>query len=503
MATENEYMKGFFDYYPYKWFTYDDVLILPQKSDVVPSEVNLETRLTKRIILQAPLLSADMDTVTEHRMAIAMAMNGGMGFIHKNLTPEAQADEVAKVKNNLNGRIDKPITVRDNQTLSDVEEILAKYNNNFSTLVVLNSSNKVAGLVSRDQLKFSKKTDKVSTFMVKGPVMTEANLDVNQAYQEMKDKHVAKIILVNEKGGLKGLYCFKDVHEIVERTTPLYTRDNNGRLRVGANVGVGKDYEERAHKLLKENCDVLLIGVAHGHSQNVMNTIKDLKKNFSSYTFDIIAGNVVGGEGAEDLFDAGADGVKLGVGAGSICTTRIISGAGAPPITGIYSAFKVAQKYDGSLIADGGLRYSGDISKALAAGADTIMAGGLFAGTEESPGELVVKGEKRFKRYDGMASPRVLSESQFAGDRYKQEGLSRDKLVAEGVEGLVPITGTLGDIVYQLLGGARSGFGYVGARSIKELQTKGKFIEITSAGHIESHPHDVEIEKEPKNYKIR
>jgi len=476
--------------------TFDDVLLVPGMSDVVPRDVDVKTRLSRNIPLKIPFVSADMDTVTEAKMAIELAKEGGIGFIWKFPDIERQEDEVSKVKYKLNKRIDKPICIREDKTVGDLEEILRKYENGFSSLVVLNAEQRVVGLLTRDKYQFAKRTTHVRDVMVRNPLTSQEDLDVKQAYDFMKTRGVAKVILVDSDGKLRGLYCWKDVREIIENATPLYNRDGGGQLRVGANIGVN-DFE-RAERLLRRKCDVLLVGTAHGHSGNVIKTVKELRTQFTRYTFDIVAGNVATYEAARVLFEAGADGVKVGVGPGSICTTRITTGAGAAQLSAIYECALAGAEFDLPIIGDGGIRFSGDVTKALAAGASSVMIGNLFAATDEASGETIMLNGIKYKVYRGMGSLDAMSAHKSARARYAQEGA--EKLVPEGVKTRAPLKGPVRDVLYQLVGGLRSGMGYVGARTIQELQTKRRFRRVTSEGVIESHPHDVTIMGETHNY---
>lgn len=492
----NKWNKEFFEQYKFEGLTFDDVLLIPGYSEVVPRDVNLKTRLSTNVRLNVPLVSADMDTVTEHELARVLAQEGGIGFIWKHPYAEAQADEVSKVKYTFNARIDTPICIGEDKTLEDVLKTLDKYDNRFSSLIVTNSDGKVVGLVTDNRTQFASNLDKVKDFMVKDPVTSEEEYNVHQAYDFMKERKIGKLILVNPDGTVKGLYCWNDVKEIVEKINPNYNRDKRGQLIVGANVGV-RDFE-RAELLLRKHCDLLLVGTAHGHSKNVIETVRELKSQFKSYEFDVVAGNIATYEGAKDLFEAGADAVKVGVGPGSICTTRIIAGVGVPQITAVYEAARAAAEYDKPIIADGGIKYSGDITKAIAMGAESVMMGSIFAATEEAPGDEITVHGRRYKQYRGMGSLGALASSESSKERYGQKGA--EKLVPEGVEGRVPLKGKVSEIIYQLIGGLRSGMGYVGAESIKDLQEKGRLLRISNAGQKESHPHDVEITKEAPNY---
>jgi len=487
------------------WLTFDDVLIKPGHSGVVPKDVDLTTNLTRRILLRIPLVSADMDTVTDWKMAREIAKQGGIGFLWKHPSTEKQAEWVEKVKFTLNAKIDTPITIGPDQTLEDVQKTLSNYDNLFSSLVVVDDTKKVVGLVTKDRTQFAKQGEFVRNFMVVNPLTSDKNFNTREAYDFMKHHRVAKLILVDFSGKLKGLYCFADVKSLVEDINPLYNRDERGQLRVGANVGVrtkenAMEFDDRVKKLLEKHCDILLVGTAHGHSENVINTVRYIKNNFSNYDFDVVAGNVATYEGAKTLFEVGADAVKVGVGPGSICTTRVISGAGAPQITAIYEAARAAREVGKYIIADGGIRYSGDIAKALAAGASCVMIGSLFASTEEAPGEIIVFRGQKYKLYRGMGSSSAMKDFGLVGDRYAQVTQDRDKVVPEGVEGRVPLAGSVSELVYQLVGGLRSGMGYAGAKNIEELHSKVEFIRVTDAGFKEGHPHDITITEEAPNY---
>ena len=487
------------------WLTFDDVLVLPAESRIVPRDVNLKTNLTKNISLNVPLVSADMDTVTGWKMAREIAKQGGLGFLWKHPSADQQAEWVDKVKFTLNAKISKPVTVGPDSTLEDINTIFEKYDNRFSSLIVFNEDKRVVGLVTKNSTRFAKPGQKVMDFMIKNPIVSDQEFDVKGAYNFMKEYRIGKLILVDREGKLEGLYCFNDVCSIMEERS-LYNRDKRGQLRVGANVGVRTEtnalkFDERVEKLLKKSCDVLLVGTAHGHSENVINTVKYLKEKFSIYDFDIIAGNVVTYEGAKALFEVGADAVKVGIGPGSICTTRVVAGAGAPQITAIYEAARAGAEYfpPRPVIADGGIRYSGDITKAIAAGASCVMLGSIFARAEEAPGEVVMSKGQRFKEYRGMGSIGAMKDFD-TGDRYGKIS-PKEKSVPEGIEGRVPIIGSVADVVYQLMGGLRSGMGYAGALNIGELQ-KSKLIRVSNAALRESHPHDIAITGEAPNYPV-
>jgi len=477
-------------------YTFDDLLLVPGGSEVLPSEVDLTTRLTKDIQLNIPLISAAMDTVTEHRTAIAMAREGGLGIIHKNMSIDEQILEVQKVKKSESGMIVDPITVEEHQTVGDVKVIMSNFR--ISGVPVLRGR-KLVGIVTNRDLRFvtdlNLKVDQVMTSenLVTAPV----GITLEDSKALLHKHRIEKLLVVDEKGELKGLITIKDIEKI--RKYPLAAKDTLGRLRVGAAIGVGGNFLDHAERLVKVGVDVVVLDSAHGHSQNIINSVKKLKDAFPE--LQIIAGNVATAEGTESLIKAGADAVKVGVGPGSICTTRIVAGVGVPQMTAIHNCARMADSYDIPIIADGGIKYSGDITKALGIGARTIMVGSLFAGTDESPGETFLYQGRTYKGYRGMGSLEAMKKG--SSDRYFQEGIeSQSKFVPEGIEGKVPYRGTISANVYQLIGGLRSGMGYVGARNIEELRQKARFVRITPAGLKESHVHDVIITKEAPNYRL-
>jgi IMP dehydrogenase len=471
--------------------TFDDVLLIPAKSDIVPSQAETSTRLTNNITINIPLVSAAMDTVTEAALAIAMAQEGGIGIIHKNLTVEAQKREVAKVKRSENGIILDPVTLSPAEPVRKARELMDEQNVSGIPIV---EGKKLVGILTRRDLKFLKDYDvRISTVMTKDNLVTgPANTTLEQAKEILQKHKVEKLLLVNKQGELAGLITMRDIDRVQQY--PRAARDKRGRLRVGAAVSVG-DYE-RIAALISADVDVIVVDTAHGHSQNVIDTVKKVK---ASYEIDVIAGNIATAKAAEDLIAAGANAIKVGIGPGAICTTRIISGAGVPQISAVMDCAKAADKHGIPVIADGGIRHSGDITKAIAAGASSVMLGSLFAGLEESPGQLVIYKGRQFKEYRGMGSLGAMVKG--SADRYGQKRTSeKDKLVPEGVEGRVPYRGTLSDFVYQLVGGLRAGMGYCGARGIEELRKNGRFVRISSASVLESHPHDIQITKEAPNY---
>jgi IMP dehydrogenase len=471
--------------------TFDDVLLIPARSDLVPSQADTRTRLTNNITINIPLVSAAMDTVTEASLAIALAQEGGIGIIHKNLVIADQKREVVKVKRSENGVILDPITLSPDEPVRKAQHVMNEQNVSGIPIV---EGKKLRGILTKRDLKFLKDYDvKISAVMVKSNLVTgPPSTTLEQAKEILQQRKVEKLLLVNDAGELTGLITMRDIDRI-ERY-PFAARDKRGRLRVGAAVGV-HDYD-RIEALIAAEVDVIVVDTAHGHSQNVIDTVKAVKGN---YNIEVIAGNVATAEAAKDLIEAGANAVKVGIGPGAICTTRVISGAGMPQVSAIMSCAAAADKYDIPVIADGGIRHSGDITKAIAAGASSAMIGSLFAGLKESPGQLVIYKGRQFKEYRGMGSLGAMVKG--SADRYGQKTASaKEKLVPEGVEGRVPYRGTLGDFVYQLVGGLRAGMGYCGAKNVEELRTKTRFIRVSAASVSESHPHDIQITKESPNY---
>ncbi len=477
--------------------TFDDVLLVPALSKVMPKDVDISTYLTKQIKLNIPIISAAMDTVTESKTAICLAQEGGIGIIHRNLSIEEQAQEVEKVKKSESGMIIDPITIRPEQKIKDALELMARYR---ISGIPVTKGKKLVGIITNRDLRFETNLDEtVGNVMTKENLVTvKEGISLEESKSILHKHKIEKLLVVDDKFNLKGLITIKDIEKM--RKYPNSCKDHLGRLRVGAAVGVGPDRDQRVEALIKAGCDVIVIDTAHGHSKNVIEAIKDIKKNFKNV--QLIAGNIATAEGCEALIKAGCDAVKVGVGPGSICTTRIIAGVGVPQITAIMEAAKVAKRYDIPIIADGGIKYSGDITKAIAAGADAVMIGNLFAGTDETPGEMILYQGRTYKVYRGMGSLEVMKEGK-SRDRYcVEETEMESKLVPEGIEGRVPYRGSLSIVVQQLAGGLRAGMGYVGCVNIKELQTKTKFLRITSAGLRESHVHDVIITKEAPNYRI-
>jgi IMP dehydrogenase len=477
--------------------TFDDVLLLPAHSLVLPRDVDLTTRLSRSIILNIPLVSAAMDTVTEARSAICMAREGGLGFIHKNLSIEEQAMEVDKVKKSESGMIVDPITMRPTQKIREALEMMAKYR--ISGVPITKSNGKLVGILTNRDLRFETDLDiLISARMTKRNLVTvSVGTTLEEAKEHLKHTRVEKLLVVDKDRFLKGLITIKDIEKV--RKYPNACKDSLGRLRVGAAVGPTADMEARVEALIKAGVDVIVIDTAHGHSQGVIDAVRTLKQNFKG--IELVAGNIATAEAAEALIKAGADAIKVGIGPGSICTTRVVAGVGVPQITAISNCASVARKYDIPVIADGGVKYSGDLPKAVAAGADLIMIGSLFAGTEESPGDTILYQGRAYKSYRGMGS--IGAMKQGSKDRYFQGDVESEvKLVPEGIEGLVPLRGPLSANIHQLVGGLKAGMGYTGCSNIKELQKKGRFLRITGAGLKESHVHDVTITKEAPNYRV-
>jgi len=478
--------------------TFDDVLLIPAYSEVLPGDVDTSTWLTKRIRLNVPLVSAAMDTVTEARMAIAIAREGGFGVIHKNLGIEEQAGEVDKVKRSESGIIVDPIYLHPNDSVQDALDLMARYR--ISGVPIVNGEGRLVGILTNRDLVFEENFDQpIENVMTKENLVTApVGTTLEEAKRILHKHRIEKLPLVDENFHLKGLITIKDIEKA--RQYPNAAKDEKGRLRVGAAIGTRpEDIDERAPELVKAGVDALVLDTAHGHSKRVIEAAKQLKARFGDKV-DLIVGNVATQEGAQALIDAGADAVKVGIGPGSICTTRVIAGIGVPQITAIVESAKACKKHGVPVIADGGIRYSGDIVKALAAGADTVMLGGIFAGTEESPGEIEIYQGRSYKVYRGMGSLGAMRAGAGSRDRYAQE--DAQKLVPEGIEGRVPYKGPLSETVFQLVGGLRAGMGYVGARTIADLHAKARFMRITSNSVRENHPHDVQITKEAPNYRL-
>jgi len=472
--------------------TFDDILLVPQKSEIIPVDVDTKTIFSRHISLNIPIVSSPMDTVTESNLAIALAQEGGIGIIHRNLTVDEQVREVIKVKRSASGVISDPVCLSPDETIRTAKKIMADYR--ISGIPIVLDNKKLVGILTMRDLRFQKADDKkIAEVMTKDRLITASpGTTLEQAKQILHKNKVEKLLLVDKDYYLKGLITIKDINKTLQ--FPNACRDKQGRLYVGAAVGVHD--LDRVKQLIGANVDVLVVDTAHGHSSNVINTVKNIKKDFK---IDVVAGNVATSDGTLDLIKAGADGIKIGIGPGSICTTRIIAGVGVPQATAIYDCAKVASKYKIPVIADGGIRHSGDITKALALGAHSVMIGGLFSGANESPGEVFLFKGRPYKIYRGMGSEGAMVKG--SKERYGQESVTdKSKLVPEGVEGQTPARGPLSDLVYQLVGGLKAGMGYCGARDIATLYAKSKFIRISPASLKESHPHDITITKEAPNY---
>jgi IMP dehydrogenase len=491
--------------------TFDDVLLIPQESNVLPRDVDVSTQLTREIKLNIPLVSAAMDTVTEARMAIALAREGGLGIIHKNMPIARQAGEVDQVKRSESGMINNPITLTPDKSIRDALELMRRYRISGIPIVESrpsfdNSKNenrengeKLVGILTNRDLRFETNLDqRLSEVMTRENLITApVGTTLEEAERKLQKHRIEKLLIVDEKGRLKGLITVKDIQK--KKTHPNAAKDPHGRLRVGAAVGVAKDTLERAAALVQAEVDVLVVDTAHGHSQGVIKTVQQLRQAFPK--IQLIAGNVATEEGTAALIAAGVDAVKVGIGPGSICTTRVVAGVGVPQVTAIMECVKACRRHDVPLIADGGIKQTGDVAKAIAAGADTVMMGNMLAGTEESPGEMIYLEGRSFKVYRAMGS--LAAMKQGSSDRYFQEGETNlKKMVPEGIEGRVPYRGKISDIVYQITGGLRAAMGYVGAANIAELKSKARFLQITAAGLRESHPHDIIITHEAPNYKV-
>ena len=481
-----------FEKFAYEGLTFDDVLLIPQESDVLPNTVDMKTRLTESIQLNIPLMSSAMDTVTESAMAIAIAREGGIGIIHKNMTIEQQATEVDKVKRSEHGVIVDPFRLSENHTLAEADALMGKYK--ISGVPITEEDGRLKGIITNRDLRFetdfSKKIKEAMT--TENLVTAPEGTTLEEAQQILRNAKIEKLPIVDKNGILKGLITIKDIEKSVKY--PNGAKDSSGRLLVGAAIGITNDVLDRVEALVAAKVDVLVLDSAHGHSLNIMKCLKNVKEAFPH--IQVIAGNIATEEAAEALIKAGADAIKVGIGPGSICTTRVVAGVGVPQVTAIYNAYQAAKKYNIPVIADGGIKYSGDLPKAIAAGADVIMVGSLLAGCEESPGETEIYEGRQFKVYRGMGS--IAAMEMGSKDRYFQTGTK--KLVPEGVEGRVPYKGAVADTIFQLMGGLRASMGYCGTSTIPELKERGKFVRITAAGLRESHPHDINITKEAPNY---
>ena len=480
-------------------YTFDDVLLIPAESHVLPNDVDLQVQLAKNLLLKIPLMSASMDTVTDSTMAIAIARQGGLGVIHKNMSIEAQAEEVHKVKRSESGVILNPFFLTPKHSVQEAEKLMAKYHISGVPIVESFDNQKLVGILTNRDLRFI--TDysiEIEEVMTKEPLITApVGTSLKEAESILQRHKIEKLPLVDEKGNLSGLITIKDIEKVIE--FPNSAKDKHGRLLVAAAVGITSDTFERTKALLEAGADAIVIDTAHGHSEGVIRKIKEIRETFPDAT--LIAGNVATAEGTRALFEVGVDVVKVGIGPGSICTTRVVAGVGVPQVTAIYDAATVAREYGKAIIADGGIKYSGDIVKAIAAGGHVVMLGSLLAGTDESPGEFEIYQGRRFKTYRGMGSLAAMENG--SSDRYFQSKNEANKRVPEGLEGRVAYKGAASDIIFQMIGGLRSGMGYVGAHNLEELRENTQFIRMSGAGLRESHPHDVQITKEAPNYSVQ
>ncbi|MCX6562905.1 MAG: IMP dehydrogenase [Candidatus Aminicenantes bacterium] len=478
--------------------TFDDVLILPAKSDVIPSDAVIGTRLSQNLPLHIPLISAAMDTVTKSKMAIALAQQGGIGIVHRSLPIEAQADEVDKVKRHESGMIHDPISMRPQDKIFQAKDAMQKYR--ISGLPITDEANVLVGILTNRDIRFETRLNlAIEKVMTKELVTVPVGTSLEEAEKLFHKHKIEKILIVDDHHHLKGMITYKDILKRIQY--PNAAKDGLGRLLVGAAVGVGEETLDRARALINAKVDVIIVDTAHGHQQNVLKTVKLLRKEFPG--LELIAGNIGTAEAAADLIELGVNAVKVGVGPGSICTTRIVSGAGIPQITAIADVYRVARAKDVPLIADGGIKFSGDITKAIAAGASSVMVGNILAGTDEAPGEPVMYQGRSYKIYRGMGSMEVMKEGKSSRDRYFQDSAAPEtKLVPEGIEGMVPYKGNVAAIIQMLIGGLKSGMGYAGCRTLEELRTRARFIKISAAGLKESHVHDVTITKEAPNYRL-
>lgn len=494
--SQNKYLDKFMSAFSYEGLTFDDVSLITQYADFLPGDTNIQTKLTSNIQINIPFISAAMDTVTEADMAIAMALHGGIGIIHKNLEPEEQAGAVSKVKHFLNGLITDPIIFNEGQTIEDIQIQRAQKGYNFSGFPILNDAGALVGILTTKDIKFAPSLDlHAGDIMTKDVITAPRDTDLEAAYKIMRQNKIGKLPLV-EGDKLVGLYSYTDVADLIENTRPLYNRDEFYRLRVGAGVGPG-DYA-RAEALADADVDVLTVDTAHGHSKGVIEMTAWVKKNFPS--IDVIAGNIATGEAALELQKAGADAVKVGIGPGSICTTRVVAGVGIPQISAIYSC---AHALKGSLpiIADGGIRHSGDVAKAMVAGASSVMMGSVLAGTDEGPGEKILYEGRQFVVYRGMGSLDAIKSREGSRQRYGLKDSADDELVPQGIEGVVPYAGSVSKVLKQYSGGLQASLGYCGCRTVPELQERGQFVRVSAAGTAEAHPHDIRITKEAPNYR--
>ena len=496
----NKYLDAFMKTFPFEGLTYDDVTLVTQYADFLPDDASLETKLTSRQMMKVPFISAAMDTVTEAPMAIAMALAGGIGVIHKNLEEDAQAAEVAKVKNYLNGLIAKPVCFHANDDIAFLRAEKRRLGLTFNGFPVLDDDDRLVGMISGADMRYAPMdAAKLRDVMQKDPITAKPGTSLKKAYDIMRAHKMGKLPLVDKAGRVVGLYSFTDVQRLVENKNPSYNCDDQFRLRVSASVSGGKGDLARMEKLAAAGVDVVVVDSAHGHSKGIMEMTKYIVKNFPKV--DVIAGNIATGEAAVALAKCGAHAVKVGIGPGSICTTRVVCGVGIPQLTAVYSAAKALRGSGVAVIADGGIKLSGDVPKALAAGADSVMLGSVLAGTEESPGEKIYANGRKYVVYRGMGSMAALKNGKGSRARYFQDNESEDDLVPQGIEGMVPYSGHVSAIMTQFCGGLRASLGYCGTKTVAELQARGKFYRVTAAGQREARPHDITITKEAPNYR--
>ncbi len=495
----NAYLKKFMDTFPFEGLTYDDVTLVTQYADFLPDETSLATRLTSRITMNIPFVSAAMDTVTEAPMAIAMALAGGIGVIHKNLDEEEQAAQVARVKHYLNGLIEKPVCFHANDEVNFLRAEKKRRNLKFGGFPILDDQDRLVGMVARGDLRYcASGSEKLFNVMTSATITAAPGTTLEEAYAIMREHKIGKLPLIDKDGRVAGLYSFTDVQQLIENKKPAYNRDSRHRLRVSASVSGGKGDYQRMERLAEEDVDVVVVDSAHGHSAGIIDMVKWIAKTYPE--IDIIAGNIATSEAAIALRDAGAHAVKVGIGPGSICTTRVVCGVGIPQLTAIYNARKALE---GSIpvIGDGGIKLSGDVPKAIVAGADSVMLGSVLAGTEESPGEKILNGGRQYVVYRGMGSMAALKNGKGSRARYFQDNESDDDLVPQGIEGMVPYSGPVHRIMTQFCGGLQASLGYCGCKTIAELQERGQFYRVTANGVREAHPHDITITKEAPNYR--
>jgi IMP dehydrogenase len=494
----NPHIEKFMMQFPYTGLTFDDVTLITQYADFLPSETDLSTRLTKNIRMNIPFISAAMDTVTEAEMAICMAMLGGIGIIHKNLSPYDQRTQVKRVKYYLNGFLKKARTLESYNTIRDLRELTKKKKFKFSSFPILDEKRHLLGIITSREVKYcDNENAKMEDLMIKNPISAPVNTSIEEAYRIMRSHKISILPILEKDNIFTGMYCYKDVQDILKSMHPDYNLDEKHQLRCGAAIGPG-DYE-RVECLMESICDIFVIDTAHGHSKGVMDMIKWVKKEFPHV--DVIAGNVANPDAVPDLIKAGADAIKVGVGPGSICTTRVVTGVGVPQLTAVFECSRAA-KEEVPIIADGGIRYTGDVPKAIAAGASTVMMGGTLAGTKQSPGEKILYKGRQYVIYRGMGSIEAMRERAGSRQRYAQSDVATEKLVPEGIEGMVPYAGDVNDVMMQFIGGLRNSLGYNGSRSIEELRKKALFSRLSPAAYKESHPHDINVTKDAPNYKI-